>query len=532
LQRGKPARRRRTPKHSTVATRGVPIVKTIGKYRILGPLGHGGMGVVYRAVDTTLERDVAIKVLHRSGADRGAVERFQAEATTLARLNHPDITTIYELFRSRHDLLLVMEFARGETLESVCARLGALPSASAASIADRILSALDHAHVAGIVHCDIKPANVMVTGHGGVKIMDFGTARVRGTANGTIDGYTVGTPAYMSPEQLLGDEVDGRSDIYSVGVVLYRLLTGTLPFDGDTTLAVAQQHVAHAPAPPQSHREGLPDWCEPILRRALAKSPGERFQTARGFRDELRRATGMTEEELGRLGAIAVQPSETTTSLPSPAVVRSAARANRRASTTLALKGPSRTVSMFRTARRRRTAAAPISRRAVAIGAAAAMLTVGVAVLAMAPSGATPPSPPPAASAAGPVVMQALALEPGRSRQRETACRLVLSADRIVVTASDTSKPLHEVPYADVLSVSYSRSVDPPAATRPRVSARVAEGEAEEPPGRDWVSVRTKRAKSQFFVLRFNGEADARRAVAAIDARRATPSRGTPESTR
>ena len=532
MQRSKSAPRRRAPKHSTVATRRVPIVKTIGKYRILGPLGHGGMGIVYKAVDTTLERDVAIKVLHRSGADSGAVERFQTEATTLARLNHPDITTIYELFRSRHDLLLVMEFARGETLESVCARLGPLPPPAAASIADRILSALDHAHAAGIVHCDIKPANVMVTGRGGIKIMDFGTARVRGTADTTIEGYTVGTPAYMSPEQLLGDEVDGRSDIYSVGVVLYRLLTGTLPFDGDTALAVAQQHVAHAPAPPQSHREGLPEWCEPILRRALAKAPHDRFQTARAFRDELRRATEMTEDELGRLGAIAVQPSETTTALPPPAVVRGATRGARRSSPTLAMKDPNRTVSMFRTVRRRRTQAVPISRRALAIGAVAAMLTVGVAVLAMAPSGATPPPSRPAPSSAGPVVMHALAVEPGRGRQRETACRLVLSADRVVVTANDTSKLLHEVPYADVLSVAYSRSIDPPAATRLRGSVRGTGAEGDEARGRDWVSVRTKRAKSQFFVLRFDGEADARRAVAAIDARRAIPSRETPESTR
>ena len=147
-----------------------------------------------------------------------------------------------------------------------------LPPPGAASIVDKILSALDHAHRAGIVHCDIKPANVMVTDGGRVKIMDFGTARVRGPRAGTKDRFTIGTPAYMSPEQVLGREVDGRADLYAVGVVLYRLLTANLPFTGDTAMAVARQHVAHEPTPLQEHRPDLPAWCETILRRALAKS--------------------------------------------------------------------------------------------------------------------------------------------------------------------------------------------------------------------------------------------------------------------
>jgi hypothetical protein len=362
-------------------------------------------------------------------------------------------------------------------------------------------------------------------------MMDFGTARVRGTTNGTVEGYTVGTPAYMSPEQLLGDEVDGRSDIYSVGVVLYRMLTGTLPFDGETALAVAQQHVAHAPAPPQSHRDGLPEWCEPILQRALAKSAGDRFQTARAFRDELRRATRMTEDELGRLGAIAVQASETTAALPELASLRGAGRAVRRTRSTALPRDPDRTALMFRTVRRRRTQAVPVTRRAMAIGAVAAMLTVGVAVLAMAPP-APPPAAPAAASTAGPVVIRALAVEPGRRGQRDTACRIVLVADRLVVEANDTNRLLHEVPYAEVLAVTYSRGLEPLAASGAR-SAGVANARAEGAAGRgrDWVAVRTKRANSQFIVFRFDGEADARRAVAAIDARRAIPSRETREST-
>src|SRR5439155_9251690 len=212
------------------------IGKTVGKYRIVGQLGRGGMGTVYKALDLTLEREVAIKVLNPELADTKIMNRFRAEATTLAKLNHPEIATIYELFRSETDLLIVMEFVRGETLEKIALRLGAAPPDNAAYLVDRVLSALEHAHRAGIVHCDIKPANIMVSAHGGVKIMDFGTARVRGAERGTVDGYMMGTPAYMAPEQVLGQEVDGRADLYAVGVVFYRLLTGALPFEADSEI--------------------------------------------------------------------------------------------------------------------------------------------------------------------------------------------------------------------------------------------------------------------------------------------------------
>jgi serine/threonine protein kinase len=205
-----------------------------------------------------------------------------------------------------------MEYVRGETLESICVRLGALPAESAASVTDKVLSALEHARCLGIVHCDIKPANVMVTKHGGVKIMDFGTARVRGAKYGTLDGYMMGTPAYMSPEQVLGQELDARADLYAVGIVLYRLLTAKLPFEADTAIAVAQKQIAEAPAPLHSHREDLPDWCDSMLQRALAKSPGERFQTAEEFREALRKATGLAMTELTKAFAISIEDAATT----------------------------------------------------------------------------------------------------------------------------------------------------------------------------------------------------------------------------
>jgi eukaryotic-like serine/threonine-protein kinase len=268
------------------------IGRTIGKYRIVGQLGRGGAGVVYQAVDETLHRDVAVKTLNPDLANTEVMSRFRAEATILARLNHPQIATIYELFRADGDLLMVMEFVRGESLDKLSERLGALSPERAAYIIDLILSGLEHAHRAGVVHRDVKPANVMVTDEGSIKIMDFGIARVLGAEQKTVDFRLMGTPAYMSPEQVLGEEVDGRSDLYSVGVLLYRLLTGALPFAADTALGMLQRQIRDTPIPICAHRSGLPDWCEGIVQRALAKAPADRFQSAEAFREELSRATG------------------------------------------------------------------------------------------------------------------------------------------------------------------------------------------------------------------------------------------------
>jgi len=268
------------------------IGRTIGKYRIVGQLGRGGAGVVYKAVDETLGRDVAVKTLNPDLANTEVMNRFRAEATILAKLNHPQIATIYELFRDENDLLMVMEFVRGETLDKLSERLGPIAPDRAAYLIERILSALEHAHRAGVVHRDVKPANVMVTDEGGVKIMDFGIARVLGAEQKTIDFRLMGTPAYMSPEQVMGEEVDGRSDLYSVGVLFYRLLTGTLPFSADTALGMLQRQIRDTPTPLHVHRPSLPPWCEEIVQRALAKAPGERFQSAGEFRDALLRATG------------------------------------------------------------------------------------------------------------------------------------------------------------------------------------------------------------------------------------------------
>ena len=276
---------------------------TVGKYRIVDKLGRGGMGTVYRAVDETLDREVAIKVLNPDLSDPDVLKRFRAEAVTLARLNHPGIATIYELHHQQEDLLMVMEYVRGETFHDLSDRLGPIAPPQAAHLCMQVLDALGHAHRGGVVHRDLKPANVMITEGGAVKVMDFGIARVLGTEHFTHGGYMMGTPAYMAPEQVLGREIDGRADLYSVGVVLYRLLTGRLPFNADTAISMVQMQISEPPTPMVTFRPDLPPWCSAIVERALAKSPADRFQSAEEFRGALLAA--VTPQALGEMPTLA-----------------------------------------------------------------------------------------------------------------------------------------------------------------------------------------------------------------------------------
>lgn len=263
--------------------------QTVGKYRVEERIGRGGMGTVYRAVDQTLHREVAIKVLNSELNDPEIAKRFRAEAITVARLSHPGIATIYELFEYDGSWLMVMEFVRGETLERLVERAGALSAERAAELTMQALGALGHAHNQGVVHRDLKPANLMLTEAGVVKIMDFGIARVTGSEHLTNAGYMMGTPAYMAPEQVLSHEIDSRADLYAMGVVMYRLTTGRLPFNGATPFALAQSQVNDPPTPIRTARQGLPEWLEQVVAVALAKSPANRFQTAEAFRATLER---------------------------------------------------------------------------------------------------------------------------------------------------------------------------------------------------------------------------------------------------
>ncbi|MEZ5319778.1 MAG: serine/threonine-protein kinase [Vicinamibacterales bacterium] len=259
--------------------------QNIGKYRVADRVGRGGMGTVYRAVDETLHREVAIKVLNAELNDPEIAKRFRAEAITVARLNHPGIATIYELFQHEGQWLMVMEFVRGETLEHLVERMGPLSAQRAAELCMQSLAALAHAHSMGVVHRDLKPANLMITEMGSVKIMDFGIARVSGTEHLTNAGYMMGTPAYMAPEQVLGHEIDARADLYAVGVVFYRLVTKALPFKGESPFAMAQSQVNEPPTPIGTLRTDLPPWVDQVIVRALAKNPVERFQSAVEFHE-------------------------------------------------------------------------------------------------------------------------------------------------------------------------------------------------------------------------------------------------------
>jgi serine/threonine-protein kinase len=294
--------------------------QTVGKYRVVSRLGRGGMGTVYKAVDETLDRDVAIKSLNADLGDPDLLKRFRAEAITLARLNHPNIATLYELTEYEGQLLMVMEFVRGETLDRLSQREGPMPIGRAAQFCVQVLDALEHAHGVGIVHRDLKPANLMLTESGLVKVMDFGLARMVGSEHLTTAGYMVGTPAYMSPEQVLGREIDGRADIYAMGVVLFRLLTAQLPFKADSGIAMVHRQLNDLPTPVRQIRSELPEAVESVIARALAKAASDRYQTA----DEFRRALTQLDPALAatgisRISVVAPAPPDPAATLATPA---------------------------------------------------------------------------------------------------------------------------------------------------------------------------------------------------------------------
>jgi serine/threonine-protein kinase len=287
--------------------------QNIGKYRVEDRLGRGGMGTVYRAVDETLHREVAIKVLNAELNDPEVARRFRAEAITVARLSHPGIATIYELFQHDGQWLMVMEFVRGETLERLVDRMGALSPQRAAELCMQSLAALAHAHSMGVVHRDLKPANLMITESGSVKIMDFGIARVAGTEHLTSAGYMMGTPAYMAPEQVIGHEIDARADLYAMGVVFYRLATGRLPFKAETPFAMAQSQVNDQPTPVGLFRADLPAWVEQVVSRALSKAPELRFQSAVEFHEALARSLAGLSMTTTAAASHAAAPTEVLT---------------------------------------------------------------------------------------------------------------------------------------------------------------------------------------------------------------------------
>ena len=261
-----------------------------GRYLIVRKLGTGGMANVYLAEDKELGRQVAIKILDdRHAQDSQFVERFRREATNAAGLSHPNIVSIYDRGEAEGTYYIAMEYLDGRTLKELILRRGPAPVTTAIDYTRQILAALRFAHKNGIVHRDIKPHNVLVDSEGRLKVTDFGIARA-GASQMTEAGSIIGTAQYLSPEQAKGAPVDQTSDIYSVGIVLYELLTGAVPYSGDTPVEIAMKHLSQVPEPPSTLEPEVPHEVDAIVLRSLAKDPADRYQSAEEMDADLERA--------------------------------------------------------------------------------------------------------------------------------------------------------------------------------------------------------------------------------------------------
>ncbi|MEK6288577.1 MAG: serine/threonine-protein kinase [Acidobacteriota bacterium] len=312
------------------------IGSVVGNYKIIDKIGEGGMGAVFKGVDLMLEREVAIKMLRPELARQpNVVERFRTEAVTLAKLNHPNVATLHSFFRQGEDFFMVMEFVRGRTLDDVIRAQGAMQCDHAVELFCMALEGIDHAHKMGIIHRDIKPANMMLTETGSIKVMDFGIARVLGTNRMTKAGNLIGTVEYMSPEQVRGEETDARSDIYSLGILLYEMLTGRVPFNSTSEYELMRCQIEDAPTPPRAFAFHIPLAVEQGIMRALAKKREARYQSAGEFRATLiqRTATGAVTRRLddpsvrtGGHAAPVTQPNQTMRMTPPSGEVVKATR--------------------------------------------------------------------------------------------------------------------------------------------------------------------------------------------------------------
>lgn len=281
------------------------------RYRVIEKIGSGGMADVFKAVDDVLGRTVAVKVLHpRYASDPTFVARFRQEAQAAANLSHPNIVNMYDWGRDGETYYIVMEYVKGTDLKSLVAQQGPLDPRKAAEYAAQVCGALAVAHGYDIIHRDIKPHNIVLAPDGTVKVMDFGIARA-GNTTMTQTGSVLGTAQYISPEQAQGKQLSPASDLYSLGVTLYEMVTGRPPFDADTPVATALQQVNDEPIPPRQVRASIPPALEAVILRAMRKNPAERYASATEMRDDLRRVVN-GDAPAGGVYAGAASPDHTS----------------------------------------------------------------------------------------------------------------------------------------------------------------------------------------------------------------------------
>lgn len=298
------------------------------RYEIAEHMSGGGMGAVYRAVDRRLGREVALKLLHPwTVGDDGSAARFEREARSAAAISHPNVVAVYDFGRSEQDAYLVMELLGEGTLRDVLSERGPLSPEDAVDLARQIAEGVAEAHRHGLTHRDLKPSNVLLAADGRPKVADFGLARSEGAEAITDAGQAVGSVHYLSPEQARGERAGPPSDVYSLGIILYELLTGQVPFDAPTAVAVAYKHVNEEPPPPSTLRPDVPDWLDLLVLRCLAKHPAERPSDAGALAVELGGdgPTGEQQEEhtaplpaLSQTGPTAVSPAVVPTATMEP----------------------------------------------------------------------------------------------------------------------------------------------------------------------------------------------------------------------
>lgn len=275
------------------------------RYEILEQLGGGGMAIVYKGRDTILHRLVTIKLMRPEyTSDEDFVRRFRREAQSVASLSHPNIVSIYDVGQEGDKHYLVMEYVDGEDLRSIIKREGPLDAAIAVRIARQICDALDHAHENNIVHRDVKPHNILITRTGRAKLTDFGIAREASAATVTTTDTIIGSVHYLSPEQARGDLAGPKSDLYSLGVVLYEMLAGSVPFTGDSPISIAIKHIQNSPDPLARRKPGIPAELERVVMRALQKDPDRRFKSAREMSFKLEEALAGDDADTTRIIAI------------------------------------------------------------------------------------------------------------------------------------------------------------------------------------------------------------------------------------